>query len=211
MAEPNPNAFSLSESPSGLPEDDARRRRAWAAALIASLVAVVVAVVTLRAMGRAWWCKCATPHVWVGGVWSMHNSQHLLDPYTISHVLHGLVFYWVLSGIARGRGIAVGFVLAIAIEAAWEVLENTNWIIDRYRDSTIALEYYGDSVVNSVADIAACALGYGLAAWLPVWMSVGGFALVEAVMLLSIRDSLLLNVLMLVWPVDAIRQWQIGG
>jgi hypothetical protein len=101
--------------------------------------------------------------------------------------------------------------VAIALESAWEVLENTDWVIERYRETTMSLDYYGDSVLNSVADIGACAVGYGLAAWFPAWASAVSFGAIEMLTLVMIRDSMLLNVLMLVWPVEAIRNWQMAG
>ena len=173
-----------------------------------SLIVVVTAVGALRMMGRTWWCKCQTPHLWVGDNWSFHNSQHLLDPYTFSHIQHGLLLYALLVMAAKKWNPAARAAVAIAVESSWEVLENTHWIIEKYRGSTMSLDYYGDSILNSVSDIAACALGYGLAASLPVVASVLGFAAVEAVMLLCVRDSLLLNVVMLLYPIDAIKHWQ---
>ena len=162
-------------------------------------------------MGRTWWCKCATPHPFVVSIWSEHNSQHLLDPYTFSHIQHGLVLYALLALSAPRFSLATRAVVAILVECGWEVVENTSWIINKYRESTLSLEYYGDSIVNSVADIGACALGYTVAATLPVVASVVGFVSIECVMLMLIRDSFLLNVIMLVYPLEAIKQWQLGG
>jgi hypothetical protein len=186
-------------------------RRSWRTALVASLLVVLVTVVILRAMGRTWWCKCATPHLFVVGVWSEHNSQHVLDPYVFSHLQHGLVLYALLAIIASRFSPGIRVVMAIVIECGWEVVENTTWIIDKYRESTVSLEYYGDSIVNSVADIGACALGYAIAASVPAVASAVGFLTIELVMLLLIRDSFLLNVVMLVYPLEAIKQWQLGG
>jgi hypothetical protein len=186
-------------------------RPSWRKAIVAALLVVLVTVGILRAMGRTWWCKCATPHLFVAGVWSEHNSQHVLDPYVFSHIQHGLVLYGLLVLVASRFSPGIRAVTAITIECGWEVVENTSWIIDKYRESTVSLEYYGDSIVNSVADIGACALGYAIAATVPVIASAVGFLTIELVMLLLIRDSFLLNVVMLVYPLEAIKQWQLGG
>ncbi|MEX0744679.1 MAG: DUF2585 family protein [Phycisphaeraceae bacterium] len=191
--------------------DLAKPRPPWAGPLIVSIALAAAGVVLLRAMGRDWWCDCGTLSPWSWDVWSMHNSQHLVDPYTLSHVLHGLIFYGVLSLIFRGGRPALRFCLALALQVTWEVVENTDRVIQRYREETISLNYYGDSILNSLADVTACMVGYTAAGLVPVWISAAAFVVVEAVMLVWIRDSLLLNVLMLFWPVEAIKQWQMGG
>jgi hypothetical protein len=142
---------------------------------------------------------------------TLHNSQHLLDPYTFTHILHGVLLYAVLWLLLSNRMAASWrFVLALGLECAWEVFENTPMVIDKYRTETISLGYYGDSISNSVGDILACAVGYSLAMTLPVWISTVGFVAVELFLLWWIRDSLLLNILMLVWPVEAVKSWQEG-
>ncbi len=170
----------------------------------------VVSAVVLLWMGRVPWCDCGSPVPWSWDIWSAHNSQHLLDPYTFSHVLHGVLFYPLIWVVLRGRYPALGLVLAALLEAIWEVVENTEAVIQHYRESTISLDYYGDSVGNSMADIVSCAVGYLLAAAVPVWVSAVGFALTELVLLLWIKDSLLLNVLMLVYPLEVVKRWQMG-
>jgi len=182
-----------------------RRQLAWVAGLL------VVSAVTLRAMGRVWWCQCGQPDLWTWHVWSRHNSQHVIDPYTFTHVLHGVLFYGILHLLLGKRAPGLRLVLAVAVESAWEILENTNRLIERYREATISLDYVGDSVINSLADILACAGGYGLASLVPVWMSVAGVLLTETILLAWIRDNLLLNMVMLAWPVEAIRRWQGGS
>lgn len=160
-------------------------------------------------MGRPPWCACAGWEPWVGDIWSRHNSQHLLDPYSITHFQHGLVFYallWLTLG--KKADVRQRFVLALALEAAWEILENSPLIIQRYRQATISLDYLGDSLGNSLGDLLACALGYGVAAVLPATGTVAVFLLCEVGMLLAYRDSLLLNVLMLIAPNESIRRWQ---
>ena len=141
----------------------------------------------------------------------MHNSQHLLDPYTFTHVLHGGLFYALLWMIFRSRWPAFRALTGLTIEAVWEVAENTKSVVESYRESTLALNYYGDSILNSVADVIAFGLGYVLVLLLPTWISVAGFLGVEAVLLFTIRDGLLLNVLMLLHPIEAIKTWQLGS
>ncbi len=173
---------------------------------------VVGSAAALRAMGRVVWCGGGQPHLFSADIWSMHNSQHLADPYTLTHVSHGVVFYgllWLLVGTRLSSNWR--FVVTLGIETVWEVFENTPYMIDRYRESTISLDYYGDSIANSLADIAACGMGYVLAATIPVWASAGGFVAVEALLILWIRDSLLLNILMLIYPLDVIKNWQLPG
>jgi hypothetical protein len=136
--------------------------------------------------------------------------QHILDPYTFSHVLHGVVFFGGLHLVMRGRWPRVQVVIAALLEAAWEVAENTERVIQHYRETTISLDYFGDSVGNSVADIGFCVLGFLIAAAVPGWVSAVGFALTELMLLAWIRDSLLLNVLMLVYPLEAVKRWQVG-
>ncbi len=183
-------------------------------ALWGSLAGVALAVLVLRLMGRTWWCSGGQLYLWSGPsqIETLHNSQHLLDPYTLTHLLHGLGLYllwWLLAG--RRTGTATRAALAIASESLWEILENTPAIIERYRENTITFGYYGDSIFNSLGDIGACAIGFGLAAKLPVRGSILLFVAVEAFLLLWIRDSLLLNVIMLIAPSEAIRAWQSGG
>lgn len=176
-------------------------------AFILILILVATAGVLL-AMGRNPICECGYVKLWHGETVSSENSQHLMDWYTPSHVLHGLVFYGLLWLVARRLRLGTRLVIATLIEAAWEIVENTNAVIERYRAATIALDYYGDSVINSVADIIAMWIGFALARVLPVWASIALFVVAEAVTIWFIRDGLLLNVLMLLWPLEAVRNWQ---
>ena len=182
-------------------------RRAWLA--VAGLV--VAAAVAQLAMGREPICTCGYVKAWHGVVASSENSQHVADWYTFTHVIHGIAFYGLAWLLARQTSVSWRFVLAVAVEAAWEVFENTPFVIDRYRAATISLDYYGDSVVNSVADIAAMALGFWIARRTRWWGSVALVVAIEAMLAATIRDNLLLNILMLIRPVEAIRQWQLGG
>jgi hypothetical protein len=167
--------------------------------------------IILSLMGRTWWCQCNSAVPWSWDIWSMHNSQHLMDPYTFSHIQHGFIFYVLMFLILGRRSPVLRFTAALSLEAAWEILENTSFIIQRYREATISLDYFGDTILNSLSDILACALGYGLASMLPIWSSVALVTLVELVMLITLRDSLLVNILMLVAPLDAVRDWQMRG
>jgi len=178
--------------------------RHWGLAL---LVAVAAATL-LAAMGRSLICPCGTVNLWHGDIWSAENSQHLTDWYSPSHVLHGLLFYMALHWLTPRWRLGPRLVAATLVEVAWEVLENSDAMIDRYRETTISLGYYGDSVINSSMDVAAMWLGFLIAARVPVWASVALFLLAEIGVGLAIRDGLALNVLMLVWPLQAVLDWQ---
>jgi hypothetical protein len=183
--------------------------RPWTIAAAIGLTAVDALV--LHVMGRRVWCECGSLSPWSWDIWSSHNSQHLIDPYTFTHVLHGAVYYAVLRLLLGPRWPSLRALLAVIIEVGWEIGENTNGVIAAYREATIALNYYGDSIANSVSDVIAFALGYTAAMRLPVWVSVVAFVAVEAALLLTIRDSLILNIVMLLHPFSAIKTWQMGG
>ena len=174
-------------------------------------VAIVLATVALElAMGRHATYANGPIRLWVGDVNSDQNSQQLTDPYTFSHVIHGALFYG-LTHLTMGRAsFGAKLLVALTIEAAWEAYENTDMVINRYRAATIALGYYGDSVLNSFSDIAACLLGFALANRFRWWWTVSWIVATELVLALTIRDNLTLNIVMLIWPIDAIRRWQLG-
>lgn len=178
--------------------------RHWALALLIAAAGAAL----LYAMGRPPICPCGTLKLWHGDPWSAENSQHLTDWYTPSHVLHGLLFYLALRWIVPRWRLGSRLVIATLGETAWEVLENSDAMIERYRETTISLGYYGDSVINSSADVAAMWLGFMIAARAPVRVSVALFVVAEVVVGLVIRDGLILNVVMLVWPIQAVLDWQ---
>jgi hypothetical protein len=179
--------------------------------LIAVLAIIAATAAVLLLMGRVPICTCGYVKLWEGDVFSAGNSQHLSDWYSPSHVIHGFFFYWVLWLVARHWSMGTRLAVATAIEAAWEILENTPFIINRYREATISLDYYGDSVLNSVSDILMMVLGFWAAGRLPVWVAVAIAIGLEAYVGWMIRDNLTLNIIMLIWPLDAIRQWQMGN
>jgi len=181
------------------------RHVAGVALIVASSAAV------LLAMGRVPICKCGTVKLWHGVVMSAENSQHVTDWYTFSHVIHGFAFYGLAWACARRWSVGRRLVLATLVEAGWEILENTNLVINRYREATIALDYYGDSILNSLSDITAMMAGFWLASRLPVWATVTLTIGLEAFVGYMIRDNLALNILMLLYPLDAVRHWQSGG
>ncbi len=181
--------------------------RRW---LIGAIVLFLLQIAILYAMGRIPICECGYVKLWEGGVNSSGNSQHLSDWYTPSHIIHGFLFYGLAWLLFRRAPLMARLSFAVLIEAAWEVLENTPMVIDRYRTATMALGYTGDSILNSAMDTVFMALGFLAAARLPVWLTIAiaiGFELLTGWI---IRDNLALNVLMLVWPLDAIREWQAG-
>jgi hypothetical protein len=174
-------------------------------------VLLVVAVVYLRWQCRVWWCQ-------QGDLWpisitvnSPHNSQHLFDAYSLSHVLHGILFFGALWPLRRRLSLPVRAAIAASIEIGWEMLENSQIIINRYRSATAAIGYTGDSILNSLGDVASFVVGFYVARKLGLRWSIAIFIITELLMLALMRDNLTLNVLMLLWPVDAIRKWQAGG
>jgi hypothetical protein len=208
-----------------------QRVKLWSAATL--VVTFVVTAALLRWEGRVWFCECGEPRLWIADAAGPHTSQHLLDPYSLSHLQHGLLFFivlvWLLPDRPRGasassedsssnpadgpalRRRVLRFWIATLAECVWEVLENSAFVINRYREGTAALGYTGDSVWNSLGDVVACVAGYLVAMWLGWRRTLMLFAAIELGMIVWIRDSLLLNVVMLVYPLEAIKAWQTAG
>jgi hypothetical protein len=179
--------------------------------LYISILIVTVMVVVLSGMGRIPFCKCGVIAPWSSDVVSNQQSQQLADPYSFTHVIHGIIFYallWLLFG--KKLSPTQRLLIAIGIESAWEIIENTDFVINRYREATISLDYYGDSIFNSVGDVISMFLGY-LVAWkLPKKFSVGLLVAIELGLLYFIRDNLTINIIMLIHPVESIKVWQAG-
>ena len=179
--------------------------------MILTFGTAVLMVVLLYSQSRIWWCKLGDYRIYVNEAWnSNHTSQHFLDPYTFTHVLHGILFFWLAGLIFSKFSTAWQLFIAILAEAAWEVLENTNFIIEKYRENTASLDYFGDSILNSVGDLLACVIGFWIAFKLGWRKSLIFFLLTEILLILWIKDSLLINILMLIYPLEAIKNWQMN-
>lgn len=185
------------------------RKKLWPVLAIAA--AFVAIAILLRFEGRLWICACGSVRAWVGQICSSDNSQHFLDPYSFTHLLHGFLFFWLIAWLASRLRSSWQLVLAVAVEALWEAFENTNFIIDRYRSTTAALGYTGDTIVNSFGDILCCLVGFLIAQRLGLRRSIVVFVVLELILILWIRDSLLLEIVMLIASIDAIRAWQMCG
>lgn len=182
----------------------------WTDLAVAVLV-VALSTTLLVAMGRPAVYQHGPIRLWSGDVQSDQNSQQLADPYTLTHVTHGVLLFGLVGLARRSLPTRTRALAALGLECAWEAFENTDAVIRCYRAATISLGYYGDSALNSFGDVLAAVLGCVLAAWLPLRLVVGGVVVVEGLLAAWIRDDLALNILMLVHPIDAIRRWQLGG
>lgn len=176
-----------------------------------TLFILIGTIITLYLMGREPICKCGTIKFWHGVVQSSENSQHIWDWYTPSHILHGLIFFFVTSLFFGKWAFGMRLALSMAVEAVWEIVENTDLIINRYREATISFDYFGDSILNSTSDMVAMAFGFYLASKLPVWASIALFIIAELFVIYMIRDGLLLNIIMLLYPLEIIKEWQAGS
>ncbi len=174
------------------------------------LALALAAALAELAMGRKLWGVSGVPGLWSGDIWSSHNSQFLFDPYTFTHISHGILLYAIVSIIAPKVPLWMRLVLAVGLEAAWEVFENTDFVINRYRAETVSLNYYGDSIVNSMGDILACVAGFAFASRFSRATTVVLFVALETVLLVWTRDNLTLNIVMLIHPSSVIRAWQLA-
>lgn len=188
------------------------QRRTNQLPLVLAFVAVIaLTVLLLRLQGRLWVCDCGYVALWVSRARDPETSQQLFDPYSFTHLLHGFAFAWLCAWLLPRLSFGWQLLIATVVEALWEVVENSEIIIRRYREATAALGYFGDTIVNSLGDIVACALGFVVAHYLGPRRAVVVFILVEIILIFWIRDSLILNIIMLLFPIDSIKQWQNGG
>ncbi|HKY45733.1 MAG TPA: DUF2585 family protein [Pyrinomonadaceae bacterium] len=176
--------------------------------IVAAGVILFLMIVLLRAQGRLWLCACGQFEIWTSDTCSSNNSQQLFDPYSLTHVVHGFLFLYLVVLVFRRLAPGWQLLLALALEAAWEVFENSSFVIERYRTATAALGYQGDTVVNSIGDLACALIGFLIARQIGIRGSLILFALLELILILWIHDSFLLQILMLVWPIEAIKAWQ---
>jgi uncharacterized membrane protein YjdF len=188
------------------------QRSVWPPLLI--VLIFVATAVQLRVQGRLWWCSCRS-FFWTSDAWSSLTSQTFFDPYSFTHLLHGFMFAGLLLVLFRfvlKKSVSTGWrlVIAMVLEAGWEILENTNAVIDRYRETTAALGYQGDSVVNSLGDMLCCGVGLLIARKLGWLRSLPIFIATEIILLIWIRDSLILEIIMLIRPIEAVKAWQLG-
>jgi hypothetical protein len=186
------------------------RARFGRAAWIATFAIILATALIEWGMGRSPICRCGYVKLWQGVVLSAENSQHLTDWYTFSHIIHGFLFYGILWLVGRRWPVGVRLLLATLFESSWEILENTSLIIDRYRAATVSIGYYGDSILNSMSDIVAMVLGFVAASRLPLWVVIVLTVVMEVGVGYMIRDNLALNIIMLIYPLDAIRRWQMA-
>jgi hypothetical protein len=182
--------------------------RRWVLLSAAIALVLLAMIVLLRAEGRMFLCACGQFAVWVSDWCSSNTSQQLFDPYSLTHLLHGFLFFWLIALAFRRTPRVWQVWLAMLLESAWEVFENTSFVINKYRTETAALGYQGDTIVNSLGDLACALIGFLVARQLGVRRSLIVFVLIEAVLILWIHDSLLLQILMLVRPIEAIKWWQ---
>jgi hypothetical protein len=192
-------------------EEDERPPLSTRASLGIGAAMLAFASAVELAMGRKVWGVGGQPGLWTGDANGPHNSQYLTDPYSFSHLTHGILLYGLTWLFARKLPVRNRALIAMAIEAGWEMFENTSMVIERYRAATISLHYYGDSVMNSMCDILTCMAGFAIAAILPTRLTIVALLVLEIGLALWIRDSLLLNIVMLVHPFAVIRAWQAGS
>ena len=185
-------------------------KRYWLVVAACLIIFVFAAFIELK-MGRLFLGTDGKFGWWESDIWSNEQSQRFADPYSFSHILHGLLFYLILWLVARKMPLRYRFLMAVILETVWEVLENSPLIINRYRAVTISIGYVGDSVLNSLSDIVMMIVGFLMAVRMRVWTSVALFIFIEVGMLIWVRDNLTLNIIMLIYPITAIKIWQSAG
>lgn len=178
----------------------------WRTVVLIAGGIIALQVLILYTMGRVPFCECGTIRLWAGDINGAENSQQIFDPYSFSHITHGLLFFLFFSLFRIP--LWKKFLFAVAAESAWEILENTDLIIDRYRSVTVSLGYYGDSILNSVVDSLLCIVGFLFAARNRIWVTIAAIVALEVFLLFFIRDNLALNIIMLLYPLEAIKHWQ---
>jgi hypothetical protein len=178
---------------------------------LAPAALMALQVLVLWWLGQPWVAESGRVLLWANDPLSPDNSQQLADWYTLSHIIHGFILYWVLGRLFPKLSVWVRLCIAVGIEVAWEITENTPWLIEHYRQQALAVGYVGDSIINSVSDTVAMAVGFAAARKLPVWGSIAAVLVLEVAALWFIRDSLLLNIVNLTHPVDFISRWQIAS
>ncbi|OHB75313.1 MAG: hypothetical protein A2Z34_00020 [Planctomycetes bacterium RBG_16_59_8] len=178
--------------------------------LICATIVVVTGAVELW-MGRTFLGPDGRFGIWEGDIWCSEMSQRFLDPYSCSHLIHGMLFYGLLWLAARRLPVSRRLIGALLLEAGWEILENSPIVIDRYRTATIAVGYVGDSVLNSMSDLLMVVIGFSFALRARVWAIVATIVAMELTTLFWVRDNLTLNIIMLLHPIDAIKAWQLAG
>ena len=181
----------------------------WPWLVIATVILITVGI--LRCEGRRWWCACGAPWPWISDVWSKHCSQHLFDPYSFTHISHGLIYCGLFAWLLPRLNLAWRLCATVMAASAWEIMENSAYIIERYRNTTMSLGYLGDSVGNSMGDILSCVLGFVLASQLGFRRSLALFVSLEVILLIVMRDNLTINILMLIYPIQALKMWQTAG
>jgi hypothetical protein len=191
-----------------MPSSARHGRRVWWIVAIAATVSLTGWLEYTQ--GRNLICTCGRVLPWFGDVWASETSQHLLDPYSFTHLLHGFLLCGLITLALCRWPMGWQLWLAVLVESGWELLENSAFVIQRYRTQTESLGYVGDSVVNSMGDILVCALGFLVARRLGFKRSLIVFVVIEVTLLILFRDSLILNIIMLLFRVPWLQNWQAG-
>jgi hypothetical protein len=184
-------------------------KRSLTTIIIPTLI-LIICLACLKIEGRSFFSNSGKILFWVGDVNSPETSQQICDPYSFTHILHGVVFFWILLKFAGQISLKARFILAFAFEAIWEIIENSEFVIKRYREATISLGYEGDTILNSISDIVMCSIGFWIAHKLGLKRSLLFFVIIEIFLILWVKDSLCINIIMLIYPIESIKTWQAG-